>query len=55
MRLGLVTFLALGILGMVYPQEKGDVSLRVVKYDGLKEEVLKHRGKVVLVDFWGEY
>jgi thiol-disulfide isomerase/thioredoxin len=26
--------------------------VRVVKYDGLTEEVLKHRGKVVLVDFW---
>jgi thiol-disulfide isomerase/thioredoxin len=23
-----------------------------VKYDGLKQEVLKHRGKVVIVDFW---
>ncbi len=26
-----------------------------VKYAGLKEEVLKHRGKVVLVDFWAGY
>jgi thiol-disulfide isomerase/thioredoxin len=23
-----------------------------VKYDGLKQEILKHRGKVVIVDFW---
>ena len=23
-----------------------------VKYDGLKQEVLKHRGKVLVVDFW---
>jgi thiol-disulfide isomerase/thioredoxin len=23
-----------------------------VKYDGLKQEILKHRGKVVVVDFW---
>jgi len=37
-------------------QEKKDpVTLRVVKYDGLRDEVAKYRGKVVLVDFWGEY
>ena len=23
-----------------------------VKYDALKQEVLKHRGKVLVVDFW---
>jgi hypothetical protein len=23
-----------------------------IKYDGLKQEVLKHRGKVLVVDFW---
>jgi hypothetical protein len=23
-----------------------------VKYDGLKQEVLKQRGKVLIVDFW---
>lgn len=23
-----------------------------VKYDGLKQEILRHRGKVVVVDFW---
>jgi hypothetical protein len=23
-----------------------------VKYDTLKQEVLKHRGKVLIVDFW---
>ncbi|HZZ82301.1 MAG TPA: hypothetical protein VFE62_27635 [Gemmataceae bacterium] len=26
-----------------------------VKYDRLKQEVLKHRGKLVLVDFWAGY
>jgi hypothetical protein len=26
-----------------------------VKYDGLKQEVLKQRGKVVVVDFWAGY
>jgi thiol-disulfide isomerase/thioredoxin len=32
-----------------------EVTLRVVKYDGLKEEVFKHRGKVVMIDFWGDF
>jgi thiol-disulfide isomerase/thioredoxin len=39
-----------GVLG----QERG-VQLRVVRYDGLKETVLRNRGKVILVDFWGEF
>jgi hypothetical protein len=33
------------------PPEKS-VDVVVVKYDGLKQEVLKHRGKVLIVDFW---
>jgi hypothetical protein len=32
-----------------------EIDLRVVKYDGLKEAVLKNRGKVVLIDFWGNF
>jgi thiol-disulfide isomerase/thioredoxin len=37
-------------------QEKADdVALRVVKYEGLKDEILKNRGKVVLVDFWADF
>ena len=32
-------------------QEKAP-EVRIVKYDGLAQEVLKHRGKVVLVDIW---
>ena len=35
-------------------QEKA-VTLGVVKYAGLKDAVLKNRGKVVLVDFWANY
>lgn len=31
------------------------VSLSVVKYDALKDFVLKNRGKVVVVDFWGDF
>lgn len=42
--------------GLLLGQEATRVgNLRVVKYDGLKDEVLRNRGKVVLVDFWGEF
>lgn len=41
--------------GTCLAQDAGGVQLRVVRYDGLKEEVIRHRGKVVLVDFWGEF
>jgi hypothetical protein len=34
-------------------QEKSEIKIEVVKYDGLKDAVTRHRGKVVLVDFWG--
>jgi hypothetical protein len=30
----------------------GEPEVKVIKYDQLKEAVLKNRGKVVLVDFW---
>ncbi len=33
-------------------QESATVDLQVVKYDGLKDLVLKNRGQVVVVDFW---
>jgi len=36
-------------------QEKSDIKLEVVKYDGLKDAVLRNRGKVLLIDFWGEF
>jgi hypothetical protein len=45
--------LAAGLLllaGAVPAQEKQEV--RVVKYAALGAEVVKHRGKVVLVEFW---
>lgn len=34
-------------------QEKTEMS--PVKYDALKQEILKHRGKVLVVDFWAGY
>jgi thiol-disulfide isomerase/thioredoxin len=33
-------------------QDSAAVDVQLVKYDGLKEAVLKNRGKVVIVDFW---
>jgi len=41
-------------VGAAQPQEK-KIEATVVKYDGLKQEILKHRGKVVLVDFWATW
>jgi thiol-disulfide isomerase/thioredoxin len=35
-------------------QEK-QIAMAPVKYEGLKQEVLKQRGKVLLVDFWGGF
>ena len=34
-------------------EKRGEMT--VVTYDGLKREVIKHRGRVVLVDFWAGY
>jgi hypothetical protein len=45
----------LGAPAPARPQGKAEIDVRVVKYDGLGEEVARHRGKVVLVDFWAEY
>lgn len=42
------------LAGQAAPQEKGGgVELQTVKYDAVKDAVLKNRGKVVLVDVWG--
>jgi len=51
------SLLALGLLvsaAMAQPQEPS-YDMVPIKYDGLKQEVLKHRGKVVIVDFWAGY
>ena len=37
------------------PAQEKKTDLVIVKYDGLKREVQKHRGKVVVVDFWASY
>jgi hypothetical protein len=37
-----------------WPQTQG-VQLKLVDHEGLKQEILKNRGKVLVVDFWGEF
>ena len=43
---------ALAILAVNGSAQEKKIELTMVKYDGLKQEILKHRGKVVIVDFW---
>jgi hypothetical protein len=38
----------------IFAQDK-TVALRAVDHAGLKQAVLKQRGKVLIVDFWGEF
>ena len=37
------------------PAQEKKIEMTPVKYDGLKQQVLKHRGKVVIVDFWATF
>jgi hypothetical protein len=48
---GIASLGMLAVLCAGQAQEK-NVDVIPVKYDGLKQEVLKHRGKVLVVDFW---
>lgn len=49
--LALISALAL----LPQPSAADQIDLKVVKYGGLAEEVRRHAGKVVLVDFWSIY
>jgi hypothetical protein len=51
--LSLVTLAAL--CGAAGSQPDKPAEMVPVKYDQLKSEVLKQRGKVVIVDFWAGY
>ena len=42
-------------IGQAGISQDAKVNLQTVNYDGLKEAINKQRGKVVLVDFWGEF
>src|SRR6516162_4344599 len=49
-----ITILVVLCAAAGHAQEK-KIVMTHVKYDGLKQEVLKHRGKVVVVDFWATW
>jgi hypothetical protein len=49
---GCLVFAGLMLSSVVNAQEKA-AEAKVVKYDGLKDVVVKNKGKVVVVDFWG--
>jgi hypothetical protein len=56
----LIAFTGLAIVALIthgsaWPQQKPGVDLKTVNYEGLKKAVRDQRGKVVLVDFWGEF
>ncbi len=48
----LASLAILAILGGIGQTQEQKIVMTHVKYDGLKQEILKHRGKVVIVDFW---
>jgi hypothetical protein len=37
------------------PQADSKVTLQDIKYDDLGKLIRSHKGKVIVVDFWGEY
>jgi len=52
----LAAFLALGAAAAPEPAATdAQVTLRDIKYDDLGKMVRGYKGKVVVVDFWGEY
>ena len=52
-RAGFVALAALILAGPAVAQEK--VEVKVVKYDELTATIKKHKGKVVVVDFWADW
>ena len=37
------------------PRAADEITLKKVKYDELSKIIAGHKGKVVVVDFWGSY
>jgi len=50
-----LTVTAALLSGDAAAQGEGKVELKVVKYTGLTEVIKRHRGKVVVIDFWADY
>jgi thiol-disulfide isomerase/thioredoxin len=53
-------FPALGLFGVILMgaslgAQEENIKVDLVKYDALKEAVLRQRGKVVVVDFWADF
>ena len=52
-RIAIPAFAALALtMSGGHGQEAKTLDAQIVKYDGLKELILKSRGKVVVVDVW---
>ncbi|MBI2806546.1 MAG: TlpA family protein disulfide reductase [Planctomycetes bacterium] len=51
----IVSAIAAVLCAAATPAQEKQVTATLVKYDGLKQEILKQRGKVVVVDFWATF
>lgn len=51
----LATVLGAGVLVNVAQGQDKNYEMTHVKYAGLKDEILKQRGKVLVLDFWAGY
>ena len=49
------TTLFAGVFFGLLPAQDKNFDMTHVKYAGLKDEILKHRGKVLVLDFWAGY
>ena len=51
---GLVALATLCVLGVpAFGQDK--VEVKVAKYDDLTATIKKHKGKVIVIDFWADW
>jgi hypothetical protein len=53
--LGLASVFLVGVAAGQAPSPPGNgkVDVKVINYDELAREIVKNKGKVVVVDFWG--
>ena len=57
-RLAMVLLATLGATAMLSSRSRADdkpVTLKAVKYDDFAKEIRNLKGKIVVVDVWGEY